>query len=138
MAVPARGETRVRIDGEDRVLAYDLNALCQVEEALGEPLSAVAARLGRPALRDLRALLWAGLQRHYPGTTLAMAGDLLGETLRAGESSAGALGERIAEAIAQSFPPPRPAAAPPPATPTGPRSTRRRSRPASTPAAPGD
>lgn len=110
-------------------------SLCEVEHILSEPISAVVARLGQPALRDLRALLWAGLQRHQPGTTLHMAGDLLGEALRGGETAAAKFGGQIADGIAQAFPPPKPAATP--ATPTGPRSTRKRSKPDSTPAAPG-
>lgn len=103
---------------------------------LGGPIAAVVARLGQPSLRDLRALLWGGLQRHHPALTLHAAGDLLHAALRGGESSAAALGEQIAAAIAEAFPPP-PSPAGTPATKTGPSSTRRRSKPASKPAAPG-
>ena len=102
---------------------------------LSEPISAVVARLGQPSLRDLRALLWAGLQRHQPGTTLLMAGDLPGQALRGGETAAAGFGGQIAEGIAQAFPPPEPAATP--ATPTGKPSTRRRLKQDSKPAAPG-
>lgn len=122
----------------DRHRVRSLNrtrSFCEAEAVLSEPISAVVARLGQPALRDLRALLWAGLQRHQPGTTLHMAGDLLGEALRGGETAAAKFGGQIADGIAQAFPPPKPAATP--ATPTGPRSTRKRSKPDSKPAAPG-
>ena len=40
-----------------------------------------------------------------------MAGDLLDEALRGGETAAAALGEQIAAGTAQAFPPPKPAAA---------------------------
>ena len=94
---------------------------------------ASARWLSRP--RDMRALLWAGLQRRHP-MTVGEAGDLLGEILRAGADATAALGQQLTEGIAAAFPPP--AASPAtPATPTGKRSTRRPSKPASTPAAPG-
>ena len=94
-------------------------------------------RLPQSRMRDLRALLWAGLQRHHP-MTVREAGDLLGEVLRAGLAATSALGQQLSEGIAAAFPPPAASPATPatPATPTGKRSTRRQSRPASTPAAP--
>ena len=115
-------------------LAYDLNGLCEVELILDAPLQSILERLAQPRLRDMRALLWAGLRRHHP-MTVAEAGDLLGEVLRSGADATAALGQQLSEGIAAAFPPP--AASPTPATPTGKRSTRRPSPPASTPAAPG-
>ena len=136
MANPARGESRIRIGARDFTIAYDLNALCEVELLLDTPLTAIVERLVQPRMRDLRALLWAGLQRRHP-MTVSDAGDLLGEVIRAGADATAALGEQLSEGIAAAFPPPT---ASPPATPaatTGKRSTRRPSKPASTPAAPG-
>ena len=38
-------------------------------------MAELAERLeGQPSMRDLRALMWAGLQLHHPGTTLETAG----------------------------------------------------------------
>ena len=99
MANPARGETRIRIGKQDYVLAYDLNALCEVEYLLGASISAVMERLAQPRLRDMRALLWAGLQRRHP-MTVGEAGDLLGEILRAGADATAALGQQLTEGIA--------------------------------------
>ena len=137
MANPARGEARVRIGDRDFTLAYDLNALCEVELLLGMPLQSILERLAQPRLRDMRALLWAGLQRHHP-MSVAEAGDLLGEVLRSGADATAALGQQLSEGIAAAFPPPAasPATATP-ATPTGKRSMRQQSKPASNPAAPG-
>ena len=86
-------------------------------------------------VRDLRALLWGGLQRHHP-MPLERVGDLLQDVLTAADGgSADQLAEQLARAVAESFPPRAPAATP--ATQTGQRSTPRRSKPASKPAARG-
>ena len=82
-------------------------------------------------VRDLRALLWGGLQRHHP-MPLERVGDLLQDVLTAAD---GGSADQLSRAVAQSFPPPAPAATP--ATQTGQRSTPRRSKPASKPAARG-
>ena len=136
MANPARGEARIRVGDRDFTLAYDLNSLCEVELLLNRSLQSILERLAQPRLRDMRALLWAGLRRHHP-MTVTEAGDLLGEVLRSGADDMAALGQQLSEGIAAAFPPPAASPSPTPATPTGKRSTRRPSKPASTPAAPG-
>ena len=140
MANPARGETQIRIGRRDYTLAYDLNVLCEIEAALGDPMADVAGRLEakRAGVRDLRALLWGGLQRHHP-MPIEQVGELLQEALT-DPATGRRIGNQLTEAIAQSFPPAQPAATPAtptPATQTGRRSTARQSKRGSTPRARG-
>ena len=71
---PLRGE--VTVGDTDLVLVFDVNALCLAEEALGMTTDAIVqdfqamcdamveGQRGALNLRLLRALFWAGLQRH--------------------------------------------------------------------------
>lgn len=81
MANPHRGE--VAIPGTEHVLRYDVNALCEAEEATGENIPALLARLSDgtpPSFRQMRTLLWAGLRGgSRPKATQAEAGTILGE-----------------------------------------------------------
>lgn len=89
------GETVFEADGAQWRLRFDLNALCHVEDRLGASLDALQARLAQPGARDLRALLWAGLQRHHPEVTLEQAGRLC-DVAQAGEA--------VGRALAAAFP----------------------------------
>lgn len=75
-----RGVHLVRVGGQAFRLTFDFNALAFFEEVTGKPVLGALAEMeaGSTALvSDLRALCWAGLQRHHPGLTIADAGDLL-------------------------------------------------------------
>lgn len=54
-------------------LAYDFNALCKAEEELG-PMGKAMARIEEGSLSTVRALVWAGLQKHH-SMTLEEAGE---------------------------------------------------------------
>lgn len=92
MPNPLRGETP--LPGTDYVLRYDVNALCEVEEALGLNLVQLLTKLDAdtpPSFTEARALFWAGLRDHHPEIDLKAAGTLLGEVgIRVGVVALGA------------------------------------------------
>lgn len=61
-------------------LLYNINTLCDIEEASGKSFPKFAAELSDPeklSLRSVRIMLWAGLQAHQPGITIEDAGDII-------------------------------------------------------------
>ncbi|WP_118138795.1 hypothetical protein, partial [Oceanicella sp. SM1341] len=80
MANRLLGETEITVDGRTLRLVMDFNALCAFEEATGRNAvtSIDAFQSGDLTMRELRAFMWAALQRHHPETSLQDAGDLLG------------------------------------------------------------
>lgn len=95
MANAAKGEHAVEIDGRVWVLVYDANAFCEIEDALGVPIAQLDARLADGRVKDLRAVLWAGLLARQPDITLREAGALLAPK---------AMGEAIMAAIRKAMP----------------------------------
>ena len=83
MANKQRGEIPLTIDGRDYTLYLGTNALELLEEHFSVNGTEVGWQdiVGRVlkgnSLRYLRAFIWAALQKHHPGTTLAQAGDLI-------------------------------------------------------------
>lgn len=73
MANPARGEVSFRALDRDWTLVLDINALCAAEDELGVKVH----ELTQPGLKAIRALLWAGLQRHHGGVAITDAGDMI-------------------------------------------------------------
>jgi len=52
----------IKLGGRVRHLRYDFNALVALEEVLGSPMSEVGNLVsGSVRLKDLRAIIWAGL-----------------------------------------------------------------------------
>lgn len=71
----ARGEVRLRLDGEDRRLCLTLGALAEIETALAvEGLADLTDRMGALSARDLLAVLAALLR----GGGETVAADRLG------------------------------------------------------------
>lgn len=62
---------------ETFVLRMNTNALCALEQAMGEHVHKLGARVMNPGLQDLRALLYAALRARHPGMTANDAGDLI-------------------------------------------------------------
>lgn len=63
-----------------RVLCFDFNAQCSLEEATGESLLDPEFQkrlMAKPRQRDTRALLWAALRGDDPELTLEGAGKLI-------------------------------------------------------------
>ena len=79
-----------------RRLRFDINALADAEEELGTGIG--KALQMRAGIREIRALLWAGLKWEERGLTLARAGSILQGHLNTGgsiEDIAGAIGEAL-------------------------------------------
>jgi hypothetical protein len=66
-----RGDVTFEVEGVQYRMVLDFNALCDVETVLGE-----GVKMTGPTAT--RAVIWAGLQRHHGGLTIAQAGDLIG------------------------------------------------------------
>lgn len=62
-------------DGESHTIRYDFNAMADYEEAVGKPITQMGE--GNVGMRELRALLWAGLLHKHPRLTLKQAGSLI-------------------------------------------------------------
>ncbi len=73
MANAARGEVAFSALDQTWTLLLDINALCEAEDELGVKVH----ELAQPGLKAIRALLWAGLQRHHAGVTIQTAGDVI-------------------------------------------------------------
>lgn len=113
MANPHLGEVPLTVDGEVYKISFSLNAMCELEDAFGQPLLAVIADL-QEAQADprklrvsvLRTLVWGALQDHHPDIDEKAAGRLAG---RAGLPNVMAA---ILEAIQLAFPQSKPGAKP--------------------------
>lgn len=104
MANPHKGQVALNVDGKDYTLSFSINALCELEDALGESVNAIAAQMGdssKVRLKTIRTLVWAALLDHHPGTSVEEAGNII--------SAAGvpAAMEAIGGAFAKAFPDPK-------------------------------
>lgn len=61
-------------------LEYTVNSVCDLEEITGKGLGDILATAG---LSSVRALLWCGLIENMKGLTMAKAGNLLQEYMKA-------------------------------------------------------
>lgn len=102
MANKARSEVSLQAGDETYTLRYTTNALAELEDALGMPLPRVGERLqsGGVGIKEIRALLWAGLLHRYGevGMTLQAAGDIMDKT------GIEAAAEAVSEAFQLAFP----------------------------------
>lgn len=64
----------IEVGGFVRRLRYDFNAIASLEEAIDRPVSALGDNVG---VRELRAMLWAGLIHELPKLTIIQAGDMI-------------------------------------------------------------
>lgn len=107
MANRERGELGFECGERRFVLKYSVNALCELEDALGMSIRQFASLFKEPEgirLKQVRAAMWAGLLEKQPGVTQQQAGtiieeitmmkamDLVGQAMQAafGSSSSGA------------------------------------------------
>lgn len=95
MANPHRGEVALG----DHTLVFSINAICDLEEALGRGISEIGVEMETGlSMRTLRAVIWAGLQERHPGTTEKQAGDVISKV------GVPAAGEAVSAAFAAAFP----------------------------------
>jgi len=102
MANPHRGEVAVETNGASYTLRFSTNAICELEDHMGEPINVIAARLGNAeqvGLKMARALFWAALRDNHREVTLPQAGELIDAL------GAGAAMEKVGEAFRAAFPP---------------------------------
>lgn len=79
MANKERGYVAIELD-KPRRLRYDLNALAEIEEGTGKPLTEL--NQGNMGVRDIRLILWAGLVHEDPNLTQRDVGAMVsGENL---------------------------------------------------------
>src|SRR5690606_12461338 len=79
-----------------RRLRFDVNALADVEDAMGVGIGAIFQQ--QVGIRMIRTLLWAGLKWEDPGLTQQRAGLLLQKYLEQG-GDLGALVDKLLEAL---------------------------------------
>lgn len=100
MANAVKGEASIDVEGRAYVLAFDINAMCEVEYILDRSTDRILRELATaPALNVVRALLWGGLRRHHPDVDLKGAGALIEDMGGAGPALDG-----IGKALVAAFP----------------------------------
>lgn len=95
MANKQRGFVDIELDKKRR-LKFNMNALSELEDVLGKPVTQLSDQ--SIGMKELRALLWAGLLHEDPELTLHMAGELVEmENIQV-------ISEKITEAMMLAFP----------------------------------
>lgn len=75
-----KGEAGISVAGRDYVLAFNINAMCEVEYVLNLSTDQILrALVSNPPLHIIRALLWGGLRQHHSDVDLIGAGSLIEE-----------------------------------------------------------
>lgn len=80
MANPHRGQVDLKAGDKVYTLSFSINAMCELEEQIGEPFPKIAAGLNDAAgvkFSTVRALVWASLRDHHDDVSLEAAGDLV-------------------------------------------------------------
>ncbi|SMO48822.1 gene transfer agent family protein [Melghirimyces algeriensis] len=96
MANKQRGYVQIELD-RPRRLKYDMNALTELEDALDRPVTQLNDQ--SIGIKELRALLWAGLIHEDRELTLEGAGELVEmENIQT-------VSEKVTEAMTLAFPP---------------------------------
>ncbi|MGE5589200.1 MAG: GTA-gp10 family protein [Bacillota bacterium] len=75
MPNPIRGEVPLQAGGQTHILRFTTNALVELEQTLGVPVSKLPER---PGIREIRAMVWAGLLHRGP-MTLEQVGAVIDE-----------------------------------------------------------
>lgn len=77
---PLRGEASIVLGDFTKILVFDVNAICLVENALDVTIFDLLGKLRTDDLSmiEARALLWAGLAKHHP-CTLTEAGEVMSD-----------------------------------------------------------
>lgn len=95
MANPHRGEVELKAGEKSYTLAFTINSVCELEDALNKGVNEIVGDMGRISV--VRAVLWAGL-RHHHNVSLEEAGNVMHE------AGAAATAKAINEAMALAFP----------------------------------
>jgi NAD(P)H-dependent flavin oxidoreductase YrpB (nitropropane dioxygenase family) len=82
MANAFRGTVPLQVGEQTYLLSFSVNALCELEEQMDQPIAKIAKTLGKPEdmrMSTVRALVWAALRDNHPETDLKAAGLLISE-----------------------------------------------------------
>lgn len=80
MANPLRGSVALQVGDRAYTLSFSINALCELEEHMEQPIAQIATALAKPdqiRLGAVRALVWAATRDHHPEIDLKAAGDVI-------------------------------------------------------------
>lgn len=80
MANRHKGEVAFDVEGKNYVLCFTSNALCELEDAIGVGIAKIGGLLSDVEtlkLKDVRAVLWAGLTDHHQGIDMKSAGGII-------------------------------------------------------------
>lgn len=67
MANKQRGESKIVLGDKEYTLRFDLNALVELEDKMGVPLSEMGEM--KITIRNVRSMLWAGVLHQEPEIT---------------------------------------------------------------------
>jgi tail tube GTA-gp10-like protein len=101
MSNPYKGEVEFTADKKAYKLHYNINAMCELEDALGDSVISIANLMSDPmriSVKTMRTMFWAGLRGNHGDITLVEAGDIMSAV---GITESMAL---IARAFMMSFP----------------------------------
>jgi hypothetical protein len=91
----------VTINGEQKLLKFDFNAVSDVEEAFGKGIGFIFNE-ENVGFNVLRTFFWAGLKWKDPGMTIQRTGLLLGEAIESGEHTIESLMKAVITALQKS------------------------------------
>jgi hypothetical protein len=80
MANTERGEVDFEASGKTWTIRYTANALCEMEDALGQKTGAIIGQMQGAdgvSLKTLRAIFWAGLRGGGQKVSIEAAGDVM-------------------------------------------------------------
>ena len=101
MANAQRGEVALDVDGKTYVFRFSVNAICELEEALGSSVNTIAGQLSDMSavkMKTVRALVWAALRDNHSEMTITDAGELISD------AGVAAVMESVGLAFARAFP----------------------------------
>lgn len=81
MANSHRGEVSFECEGQNYILSFTTNALCELEDALNLGIAEISEILSDPKrlrMKYVRAVIWAGLTDKHPQITIKEAGLIVG------------------------------------------------------------
>jgi hypothetical protein len=91
----------VNIGGKDRLLKYDYNSACDLEELYGKGIAGILQE-EQIGFKLVRAFYWAGLKWKEPGLTIVRVGNMLGEEIKENGKSVMELFEPCMDALKKS------------------------------------
>ena len=93
----------VELGDANRLIKFDLNAICDLEDFFKKPVSKIFDEERGIALTEVRGTMWVGLRRFHDGGELLLTkvGDWLQEAFEEGrfEEVSGQLGEALSLAL---------------------------------------